>query len=95
MLDVGVALNHSASSVEFTSIGSTKNYLTGKNNGSDDLYFTVHINGARLFTNGMMWASSPTHTQLTPVGAGIPYRPINPHSELAERHIGRSLRNVN
>ncbi len=49
VLDAGVALDHSASSIEFTSIGATRIYLTGnydcRKTGS--LYFTVYINGGR------------------------------------------------
>lgn len=50
VLDAGVALNHSASSIEFTSIGATRIYLTGNyscKEAENPLYFTVYINGAR------------------------------------------------
>lgn len=44
----GVAMNGSASSVEFTSIGSTKLYFNGTwRNADNAVYFTVYINGAR------------------------------------------------
>ena len=49
-LDAGVALDHSASSIEFTSIGAAQIYLTGNYNckiTGNPLYFTVYINGAR------------------------------------------------
>ena len=44
----GVAMNGSASSVEFTSIGSSKLYFNGTwENADNAVYFTVYINGAR------------------------------------------------
>ena len=49
-LDAGVALDHSASSIEFNSIGAAQIYLTGNYNcrrTGNPLYFTVYINGAR------------------------------------------------
>ena len=49
-LDAGVALDHSASSIEFTTIGTAQIYLTGNYNcrrTGNPLYFTVYINGAR------------------------------------------------
>ena len=49
-LDAGVALDHSASTIEFTSIGTAQIYLTGNYNckkTGNPLYFTVYINGAR------------------------------------------------
>lgn len=50
VLDAGVALNYSASSIEFTSIGTAQIYLTGNYSCKETekpLYFTVYINGAR------------------------------------------------
>ena len=50
VLEAGVALDHSASSLEFTSIGATRIYLTGSyanKQSGNDLYFTVYINGER------------------------------------------------
>ena len=41
-------MNGSASSVEFTSIGSSKLYFNGTwENADNAVYFTVYINGAR------------------------------------------------